>query len=141
MTKILCAIRGGEASFETQDKAIALAKEQNAELLFLYVFDTAFMDKTIRAFRKETIERELDHMGEFLLMMALERAKKQDMNASLLIRHGVFRVELVDVAKSEGVDILVLGRPAGEGSLFSQDEITVFAQEIAEEAGIEVQVR
>jgi hypothetical protein len=35
MGKTLCATRGGEASYRTQDAAIALAKERGDELVFL----------------------------------------------------------------------------------------------------------
>ena len=46
MGKILCATRGGEASYRAQDAAIALAKERGDTLLFLYVVDLHFLDKT-----------------------------------------------------------------------------------------------
>ena len=133
MTKILCAIRGGEASYETQDAAIALAKEKEADLLFIYVVDTRFMDKTARAIRRDTVTREMGHMGEFLLMMALERAKEQGVKSSLLIRHGGFRAELMEAAKEQGAEIVVLGAPGGEEAFFSQDDIKTFAQRIESE--------
>ncbi|HIQ01546.1 MAG TPA: hypothetical protein EYH30_05385, partial [Anaerolineales bacterium] len=46
MGKILCATRGGEASYRTQDAAIALARERGDSLIFLYVVDTHFLDRT-----------------------------------------------------------------------------------------------
>ena len=51
MGKILCATRGGEASYRTQDAAVALAKEQGDELLFLFVVNLGFLDRTARAIR------------------------------------------------------------------------------------------
>ena len=44
MRLILCATRGGGASYITQDKAIALAKEKDASLIFLYVVVLQFLD-------------------------------------------------------------------------------------------------
>ena len=40
MTKILCAIRGGESSQRIQDIGIKLAKERGEEIVFLYVVNT-----------------------------------------------------------------------------------------------------
>ena len=39
MKRIVCATRGGEASRRAQERAISLAKELEAELIFLYVTD------------------------------------------------------------------------------------------------------
>jgi nucleotide-binding universal stress UspA family protein len=132
MAKILCATRGGEASYKAQDAAIALALESGADLLFIFVVDTEFLVMTERAIRVDTVEREMDHMGEFLLMMALERASKQGVKSSYLIRHGNFRTELIEVAKDPEITTVVLGEPAGEGSLFLKEEIKGFAKEIEE---------
>jgi hypothetical protein len=46
MAKILCATRGGEASYRTQDAAVALAKERGDELVFLFVADISFLNQT-----------------------------------------------------------------------------------------------
>ncbi len=138
MKKILCATRGGEASYKTQDRAIALAKERNAEVIFLYVVDTQFLDKTERAVRKETVEREIDHMGEFLLTMAVERAKNQGVEASMLIRHGAFREELIEAVCEPDIETLILGKPGEEGLFFSQEKIQAFADDIIAETKKEV---
>lgn len=138
MTKILCATRGGEASYETQDGAIALAKERNTEVVFLYVVDTQFVEKSERAIRKETVEREIDHLGEFLLVMAVERAKSQDVEASMLIKHGNFREQLVAAVSEPDIAILVLGIPGEDGRFFSEEKIQAFADEIRAESQKEV---
>jgi nucleotide-binding universal stress UspA family protein len=138
MAKILCATRGGEASYKAQDAAISLALEQGAELVFIFVVDTAFLNKTERAFRLDTVTREMDHMGEFLLMMALERAKKRGAKASLLIRHGDFRSELIEVGRDPEITAIVLGEPVGEESSFSLEGVKTFRREIQEATGTEV---
>lgn len=46
ISKVLCATRGGEASYRTQDAAIAMAKQEDAELVFLFVADVSFLDQT-----------------------------------------------------------------------------------------------
>jgi len=69
MGKILCATRGCEVSCRTQDEAIALAKERGDELVFLYVVDIQFLDKTAAPIVVD-VENEVTKMGEFLLLMA-----------------------------------------------------------------------
>jgi hypothetical protein len=73
MGRILCATRGGETSYRTQDAAIELAKEQNDELAFFCVVDINFLDKTAAPIVVDA-ENEVNKMGEFLLLMAKERA-------------------------------------------------------------------
>jgi len=133
MEKILCATRGGEASYNTQDAAIDLALELGVEILFFFVVDVDFLSKTERAVRLEVVTKEMDHMAEFILMMAIERARKRDLKSGLLIRHGNFREELIEVAKDPEVIGVVLGKPAGEESLFSMEGLENMAAEIEEE--------
>jgi nucleotide-binding universal stress UspA family protein len=137
MGKILCATRGGEASYRTQDAAIALAKEQDDELLFLFVVDTHFLDKAGRAVRPDVVAEELSHMGEFLLAMAQERAQEQGVAAHYLLRRGEFQDELKATAREEGVDLVVLGQPAGTGSAFVPADLQAFAAKIEAETGVE----
>jgi nucleotide-binding universal stress UspA family protein len=136
MGRILCATRGGEASYRTQDAAIALAKERGDELLFLFVVDTHFLDKMARAVRPDVVAEELGHLGEFLLLMAQERAQKQGVAADYVLRHGTLQDELKVAAREEGVDLVVLGKPAGTGSAFVPADLEAFAAEIEAETGV-----
>jgi nucleotide-binding universal stress UspA family protein len=137
MGTILCATRGGEASYRTQDAAIALARERGDELLFLYVVDIGFLNKTARAVRPDMVTVEMEKMGEFLLAMAQERAQKQGVAADYLLRRGRLRDELKAVAREEGVGLVVLGQPGGKGSAFVPADLEAFAAEIEAETGVE----
>ena len=137
MGKILCATRGGEASYRTQDAAIALAQERGDELLLLFVVDTHFLDKAGRAVRPDVVAEEMSNMGEFLLAMAQERAQKQGVAADYLLRRGELRDELKAAAREEGVDLVVLGKPAGTESAFVPADLEAFAAEIEAETGVE----
>ena len=140
MSKILCATRGGEASYRTQDAAIALAQERGDTLLFLFVADTGFLDYTERAVRPDVVAAEMDRMGEFLLVMAQERARKQGMEAEYVLRRGKLRDELKAAAREEGVTLVVLGRPVGEESTFGLAELESFVAEIESETGVRAQI-
>jgi nucleotide-binding universal stress UspA family protein len=137
MAKILCATRGGEASYRTQDAASRLAGERGGELMFLYVVNIEFLDKTARAVRPDVVEAEMERLGEFLLEMARERAAKQGVNADVILRHGTLAGELAAVANEHQVDSIVLGRPA-EGGDYSLEELEALAVGIEAKTGSEV---
>jgi nucleotide-binding universal stress UspA family protein len=135
MGKILCATRGGEASYRTQDKAIELALQRGDELVFLYVVNIEFLNKTAAPIVVD-VATEIERMGEFLLAMAQERAREAGVEASLVTRKGDVREQIKAAAVKEGVDLVVLGRPADETSLFKLEALRAFAAEIEEETGI-----
>jgi nucleotide-binding universal stress UspA family protein len=137
MTLVLCATRGGEASIPTQEKAISLAKEGGHALAFLYIADSSFLNKTAAAVVVD-VDEELVNMGEFLLTMAVERAAERSVTAQPVIRSGVIRDVLPEVARELGATTIVLGRPAGESSRFQESEFEKFREWI--EAETEAQV-
>jgi nucleotide-binding universal stress UspA family protein len=137
MGKILCATRGGEDSYQTQDQAIALARRRGGTLIFLYVIDTHFLDKTAAPIVVD-VGQQVGHMGEFLLAMAQERARSQGVSARCISRSGHVRDEIKAVASEEQVDIVVLGQPTGEANTFAVGELRAFAAEIEAETGSQV---
>jgi len=89
---------------------ITLAKKQGDGLVFLYVIDTRFLDKTAAPILVDP-EDEISKMGEFLLLMAKERAAKQDIVAETILRRGEVRQALKEAAQEEGITLIVLGSP------------------------------
>jgi hypothetical protein len=140
MGKILCATRGGEASHRTQDAVIALAQEQGDSIVFLYVLDTDFLGYTERAVRPDVVATEMEHMGEFLLVMACERAKKQGVKATSYVKRGHLADALKETAVEQDVTLVALGRPAGEESRFQQSSLEELAADITAETGIEARI-
>jgi nucleotide-binding universal stress UspA family protein len=140
MGTILCATRGGEASYRAQDAAIALAKERGDELLFIYVVDIGFLQKTERAVRPDVVKAEMEKMGEFLLAMAQERAQKQGVKARYALCHGDLCHELKAAACEDAVDLVVLGQPAGTGGAFVPADLETFAAEIEAETGVKARI-
>jgi hypothetical protein len=80
----------------------------------------------------------MDHMGEFLLVMALEKAKKKGVKASMLIEHGEFTDELIQTACNPEITTVILGKPAGEESLFSNEDLDAYAEKIEADTGSKV---
>ncbi len=137
MGKILCATRGGEDSYRAQDKAIALAKEGGDELIFLYVVDLAFLDKGAAPIVVD-IKGSMDRVGEFLLVMAQERAREQGVTAAYLLREGEVWNEIKAATREEKADLVVLGRPCGENRIFALEGLQTCADEIEAETGAKV---
>jgi nucleotide-binding universal stress UspA family protein len=137
MTKILCATRGGEGSQRTQEAAIALAEERGGELIFLFVVDVSFLDR-LSAPIVVDVEQRLEDMGRFEMVRAEERAHAQGVAAQGVVRRGRLRSELIEAARDLGVDLIVLGRPAGHSSVFEEETLKAFASALEQETGIEV---
>jgi nucleotide-binding universal stress UspA family protein len=137
MERILCATRGGDASFLTQDKAIQIALDNGGELIFLYVVDTRFIDKTSEPIVVD-VEGEISKMGEFLLVMAQERAQKQGIEAGTLLREGKVRDELIKAVEEEEITLVVMGKPIGESSIFELDALETFAEDLEHETGVKI---
>jgi len=135
MGKILCATRGGETSWRTQDEAIKLAKERGDQLIFLYVVDISVLDKM--AVPLVASRGSIRRLGRFLLAMAQERAREKGLEAQVVIREGKVREETKAAAKELQVDCVVLGLPL-EGGVFGEESLRAFAREIQEETGAEV---
>lgn len=137
MNKILCATRGGEASRRTQEAVIEMARQEGATIVFLYVVDVEFLRLTARGVRPDVVSTEMEHMGEFLLAIAVERAQKAGVEAEAVVRHGKLIEALESAAQEQGADAVAFGRPAGVDSSFSLSDLEKVAARITEDTGIE----
>ncbi len=139
MGKILYATRGGEASYHTQDAAIALAKERGDELVFLFVADISFLNQ-IAAPLVVDVESRLVKMGQFQLTIAQERAREQGLEAQIAVRRGRLRAQLVAAAKELDADLIVLGRPLDRDAVFDDTALEALATGLQAVTGAEVRI-
>jgi nucleotide-binding universal stress UspA family protein len=138
MTTILRPTRGGEASFPNQDRAIAIAKERDANLLLLYISNVHFLDHVAGPVIVD-VETELDEMGEFLLAMAQERAEKAGVRAETIVHRGEFREALEQVIQEhEEITTLLLGAAIEETSVTPAGYLEEMAKSLLVKYGIEV---
>jgi nucleotide-binding universal stress UspA family protein len=133
---ILCPTRGGASSRPNQEKAIALAKERGADILFLYVSNVQFLGLLASPVVVD-IETELDEMGEFLLTIAQERAEKAGVHAEALVKRGVFRQVLRSIIQDYPVGAVVLGSSQESSSLITPAYTEALGKEISQETGVE----
>lgn len=133
---ILCPTRGGKESYPNQDRAIAIAKERGAEVMFLYITNVEFLGLTA-APKLIDIEHELDEMGEFMLAMAQERAENADVNAYTSVKRGQFHEILAEVIEEYQIETVVLGRPASGTGVLTAEYIQGLVDEIGTKGGVE----
>jgi nucleotide-binding universal stress UspA family protein len=141
MQPIVCATQGGEASRRTQERAIDLAKEQGAELIFLYVVDPSFVGPVDDSLI-EALKDEMARLGRALLSIARGRARQQGLTAQAVVIHGPLQQSIVGYLRQVGASTLVIGTPqtSAMSQAFTLEGIQCFAQSVRQETGVEVVV-
>ena len=138
MPVILCPTRGGKSSVSNQKYAINLAKERDAHLIFLYVSNVHFLDNLASPLLVDVAD-ELDEMGEFLLAMAQDRARKAGLEAEIVVRQGVFREALAAVISERNVDTVIIGASEEGAGVTTQRYLAILAGTVREK-GVEMLV-
>jgi nucleotide-binding universal stress UspA family protein len=139
MSGVVCAIRGGPNSQPTIDLAISLAKEKDLPLYFLYVVNLDFLTHT-EVSRIRIISKEMDQMGEFILIAARDTAARKGIHAEGIVRHGNVREEIIGLSQERNANYIVLGSPRGESEedVFTADRMREFGEQLERESGAEV---
>lgn len=116
LRKILVAIDGSDASLKATDFALALAKNNESEVVFLHVVDPAEATKGLEKHVKPTPALPEPADKVYLRTVLVELMKKYEPRiARSNARHseqivvGKPSAEIVQVAKKLGVDMIVLG--------------------------------
>ena len=139
MCVIVCATRGGEASRRTQERAVALAKERNQELIFLCIVDPSFAgpldDRTAAA-----LDDELKRLGRALLNIAQSRAQEQDVGSRTICIIGKVWENIIAYLEEMDCGTLVIGRPRSNEIIqaFGPKDLSDFADEVRLSTGVEV---
>jgi len=139
MPGIISAIRGGPGSQPTIEKAIAFSKEQNLPLYFLYVVNLDFLARTETS-RTQFLSQEMREMGEFILLLASERAARQNVDVKTFVRQGEFRDELIQLCHELNADYVILGQPRRQKDtdLFTSQQLSDFVNHLEVETGASV---
>ena len=141
MGPIVCATRGGEAGRRTQERAIALAKEQGAELIFFCVFDPGFAGP-LNGPLAAAVEEEQQWLGRALLGTAQARAQKEGVDAAAVIRSGQILESIEAFLCEVDASMLVIGEPRVDSALAAFRPGYVFrcAEQVEQHTGIKVVV-
>ena len=138
---IVCATRGGEASRRAQERAIALAREQGAPLIFLFVADTSPMKPAKNL--ADVLADELEQLGASLLCIAQARAHEHGIEAEMAVRRGAVRSVLESFLREVDAGTLVIGAPergVEHPPVFDPAGMDHFAAQIRAGLGVEVVV-
>ena len=116
LRKILVAIDGSDASLKATDFALTLAKNNEAEVVFLHVLDSAEAEKGLEKRTKPTPTLPEPAGKTYLRTVLVELMRKYEPRiARSNARHseqivvGKPSQKIVEVAKKLGVDMIVLG--------------------------------
>lgn len=139
MSTILYATRGGQGSYPNQDRAVALAKERGATLVFLHITNVEFLGKVASPVLVD-METELDHMAEFLLAMARERATKAGVESKGVIKRGAFREALQEAIQENEAETVMFGSPGRDTAVLTRHYLEELAQSLAAESELEILV-
>jgi nucleotide-binding universal stress UspA family protein len=139
MGPVVCATRGGEAGRRTQEWAIALAREQEAELVFLCVFDPSFVGSS-NARLAEAVVQEQQWLGRALLGIAQARAQKEGVEAGAEVRSGPVLETIEGFLQQVDAAALVIGEPKIDSALaaFQRGRVLDFAECVRRDTGVEV---
>ena len=139
MSGIVCAIRGGAASRPTIEKAIQHAIETQLPLYFLYVVNLDFLTRSSVS-RTGLISKELNEMGEFILLTAQAQSEAQHIATKGVVRQGNVRDEIITLCHEIKADYVILGQPRGEReeNVFTVEHLGTFGQRIADESGAKI---
>lgn len=141
MKPIVCATRGGEACRRTQERAIELAKERDADLIFLYVADPSVVEAVDESL-VDALKSEMARLGRALLRIAQGRAQKQGLTARTAVLHGPVQQSIKDYLGQVEAATLVIGVPRAGAvpRAFTLEEIQRFSQAVRQETDVEVVV-
>jgi len=131
MGVIVCATGNGVQSRIVQAAAVELARMQQKRLVFLHVVDLRQMGELEDALRPAA-QVELAWLGEAILRLARDRARRQGVAAESTILHGNTCEALEAYLRGHPVDRLLLGAA-------TNDEITRFARRMQDDLGVVVQ--
>jgi hypothetical protein len=122
MSSVLCVTQSGEAGVHAQSEVIRLAKDSGEPIVFLYVADCSFLDK-LAALKMVDIHRVLERMGRFLLYVASERARRENVVAKSVLRHGTLCEVLPEIITEIDPSTIIVAHLVGNSSSFNRNEI------------------
>jgi nucleotide-binding universal stress UspA family protein len=114
--KILIPTDGSDYSLRAAEYGIGLAKMLEAEVTTVYVIDPVALDKLAKATEREDVERELKANGQRYMHYVRSLAEKSGVKTASLLAKGRPFEQIVHLAKSLGIDLIVMGTYGRRGA-------------------------
>jgi len=114
---ILVPTDGSQLSVAAGRLAVQLAALHQARITFVYVVDATVAQKVAGASGEEAtqVQSELELSGQRYLDYLCRLASEANLASNQVLRHGVPFSEITDLAREQGVDLIVIGQVGGGG--------------------------
>jgi nucleotide-binding universal stress UspA family protein len=114
--KILIPTDGSDYSIRAAEYGLSIAKMLGAEVMVVYVLDTIVLDQIAKVTERENVDRELKQDGQRYINYVLTLAEKQGIKAASLLVKGKPFEQILYIAKSLSMDLIVMGTYGRRGA-------------------------
>lgn len=108
-TKILVALDGSDISALAVERAVSLAKQNNAELHLIYVIETGFISPGPGDSVRDLVHQRFEKEGEEILKTHAAKAEESGISAEKHLVVGHAGNTIVETAKELGCDLIIVG--------------------------------
>jgi nucleotide-binding universal stress UspA family protein len=114
--KIIVPTDGSDYSIRAAEYAVSIAKVYEAQVMFVYVVDEVVIDQFSKVTERESVEAELKTDGQRYIHYVLGLAEKESVRATSMLVKGRPFEQIVNLAKSFNVDLIVMGTYGHRGA-------------------------
>ena len=114
--KILIPTDGSTHSIRAAEYAISIAKTHDAQIMIVYVVDEVVVDHFSTVAEREAVEAELKRDGERYIHYISNLAESEGVTSSSMLVKGRPFEQIVNLAKSFNIDLLVMGTYGHQGA-------------------------
>ncbi|MBR4988121.1 MAG: universal stress protein [Methanocorpusculum sp.] len=108
-TKILTAVDGSDISELAVEKAVTLAKQNNAELHLIYVIETGFITPGPGDTVRDLVHKRFEEEGATILEKSAEKAKAAGVAVVSHLEVGHAGNTIINSADKLGCDLIIVG--------------------------------
>ena len=147
---IICATKGSKGCRDAEDKAIEIAKDNNSKLIFLYVIDIKFLERSGTAgdWAKDDVASGLKNIGSVILEIAAEKAVGKGMPPGNVLkeeRKGSVISQIKSAVEEHNADLVIIGHPETDVGLLDRylikkEGTESFVRHLKEQIGCEVMI-
>ncbi|MBN1786645.1 MAG: universal stress protein [Candidatus Methanofastidiosa archaeon] len=115
--KIVVPIDGSDASINAAKRAIQLAKNLQAKMIVVHVINNFEIKKYVEVSHdeEEVVKRELQEYGFKYLEHVKDLARRSEVSAEIVLVEGIPAEKIIETAKKENADLIVIGSSGGTG--------------------------
>lgn len=108
-TKILAAVDGSDISERAVEKAVDLAKQNNAELHLIYVIETGFISPGPGDSVRDLVHQRFEADGKATLEKLTAKTKEAGIDAEAHLEVGHAGNTIIEMAEKLGCDLIIVG--------------------------------